>query len=235
MTGVQTCALPIFGYAEVKALAVGNPLVKERVETANELSRYLALQRKTVEARLRLENELRELLGKIDHQRSLITKAENDKEFAERTAKDVPIPVTAAEKKALQERRRLLRASIRSALTENELKPAERILMDYRGFKIVLPANMTKEKPFLYIQRSGKYYVEAGETELGVLVRIDNFIDNLDKHTEKLREGLDVLILRDKAIRAELENKESYTDEIEELKRKLEKIDKKLGVDKDGK
>lgn len=30
----------VLDYAEVKALAVGNPLVKERVETANELSRY---------------------------------------------------------------------------------------------------------------------------------------------------------------------------------------------------
>ena len=34
----------VLDYAEVKALAVGNPLIKERVETANELTRYLALQ-----------------------------------------------------------------------------------------------------------------------------------------------------------------------------------------------
>ena len=39
----------VLDYAQVKALAVGNPLIKERVETANELTRYLALQRKAID------------------------------------------------------------------------------------------------------------------------------------------------------------------------------------------
>ena len=30
----------VLNYAEIKALAVGNPLIKKRVETANALSRY---------------------------------------------------------------------------------------------------------------------------------------------------------------------------------------------------
>ena len=36
----------VLTYAEVKALAIGNPLIKQRVEAANELSRLLTLQRK---------------------------------------------------------------------------------------------------------------------------------------------------------------------------------------------
>jgi hypothetical protein len=56
----------VLDYAEVKALAVGNPLVKERVETANELTRYLALQRKAIETHIRLEKELMELPAKMD-------------------------------------------------------------------------------------------------------------------------------------------------------------------------
>ena len=48
----------VLDYAEVKALAVGNPLVKERVEAANELTRYRTLQRKLVDTRIRMEKEL---------------------------------------------------------------------------------------------------------------------------------------------------------------------------------
>ena len=61
----------VLDYAEVKALAVGNPLVKKRVEAANELTRYLTLQRKLVDSRIRKEKELLELPGKVEHQRSL--------------------------------------------------------------------------------------------------------------------------------------------------------------------
>lgn len=58
----------VLNYAEIKALAVGNPLVKKRVETANELSRYYTLQRKLVETRIRLDKELKELPSKMLHQ-----------------------------------------------------------------------------------------------------------------------------------------------------------------------
>ena len=49
ISGLLSCSLTersssdiestVLDYAEVKALAVGNPLIKERVETANELTR----------------------------------------------------------------------------------------------------------------------------------------------------------------------------------------------------
>ena len=51
----------VLDYAEVKALAVGNPLVKVRVEAANELTRLMTLQRKTMETRVAMEKELMEL------------------------------------------------------------------------------------------------------------------------------------------------------------------------------
>lgn len=69
----------VLDYAEVKALAVGNPLVKERVETANELSRYLTLQRKLVESRIRMEkgsayDELNQMIG-LDEAKKVINRA----------------------------------------------------------------------------------------------------------------------------------------------------------------
>ena len=44
----------VLDYAEVKALAVGNPLVKERVEATNELNRYRKLQRKLIDSRTKI-------------------------------------------------------------------------------------------------------------------------------------------------------------------------------------
>lgn len=69
--------------------------------------------------------------------------------------------------------------------------------MNYRGFDIVLPANMAPEKPYVWLSRQGKYYVELGDTEIGNLVRIDNFLDTLDNHLEKLKTAYPSLPKRD--------------------------------------
>ena len=82
------------------------------------------------------------------------------------------------------------------------------------------------------MQKNGRYYVELGDTEIGGLIRIDNFLENLSEHLSKLESGHTNLQERQETVKVELTKKENYTDKIEEVKRKLEKIDKKLGVDK---
>lgn len=222
----------VLNYAEIKALAVGNPLVKKRVETANELSRYYTLQRKLVETRIRLDKELKELPSKMLHQKELINKAMQDKQYFDQYRKDVPVAVTSADKNKEAEKRKLLRETLFNAVKNNELQIKERTAFEYCGFKIILPANMAKGKPFVWLEREGKYYVELGDTEVGVLIRIDNYLNNLDKHIENQQKQLFNMGERKKGIQKELGNDENYADVIAELKEKLAEIDNKLGVNK---
>ena len=222
----------VLDYAEVKALAVGNPLVKKRVEAANELTRYLTLQRKLVDSRIRMEKELLELPGKVEHQRSLITKCEEDLSCYRSWKKENPPATEACLKKEEAEKRKALREYITSAVRDYALETREKTLMNYRGFDIVLPANMILEKPYVWLSRQGKYYVELGDTEIGNLVRIDNFLDALDNHLEKLKIGLSKLTEKEIELKAELAKDENYSEQIEKYSAEVEKLDKKLGVNK---
>lgn len=222
----------VLDYAEVKALAVGNPLVKKRVEAANELTRYLTLQRKLVDSRIRMEKELLELPGKVEHQRRLITKCEEDLSCYRDWKKENPPATETCLKKEEAERRKVLREYIASAVRDYALETREKILMNYRGFDIVLPANMALEKPYVWLSRQGKYYVELGDTEIGNLVRIDNFLDTLDNHLEKLKIGLSKLTEKEIELKAELAKDENYSEQIEKYSAEVEKLDKKLGVNK---
>lgn len=222
----------VLNYAEIKALAVGNPLVKKRVETANELSRYNTLQKKSVETRIRLDKELKELPSKMLHQKELINKAMQDKHYFDQYRKDVPVAVTSADKNKEAEKRKLLRETLFDAVKNNELQSNERPAFEYCGFEIILPANMTKEKPFVWLQRNGRYYVELGDTEVGCLIRIDNYLSNFDNHIENLQKRLFNMNEREKGIQKELGKDENYADVIAELKEKLSVIDDKLGVNK---
>ena len=211
----------ILDYAEVKALAVGNPLVKERVETANELTRFFELQRKAIETHIRLEKESMELPGKIAHQSDLI----------EKCRADLDCYLTNRQEYDKDERKEF-RTSLHEAVQANVLMKQETTFCQYQGFDIVLPSNMTAEKPYVWLQNNGRYYVELGDTEIGGLIRIDNYLDNFAEHLAKLEEGYTHLCERQEAVRVELTKNENYAEKIEETKRKLEKIDKKLGVNK---
>lgn len=222
----------VLDYAEVKALAVGNPLVKQRVEAANELTRYMALQSKLVESRIRLEKELLEMPGQIHNQIDLIEYCKQDLAFYTEWRKINPPVEDSKLKKEEAEKRKTLRELIGTAIREHVLETKEKTLISYRGFDIVLPANMTLEKPYVWLKKSGKYYVELGDTDIGNLIRIDNYLDSLGDHLSKLMLNLEKLREKEKDIRFELSKDESYTDQIETYKNKVKKLDKKLGVDK---
>ncbi len=209
----------VLSYAEIKALAIGNPLIKERVETANELVRTATLQRKAVEEHVRMENELMEMPARIEHLKGAILRCRKDAEA-----------YAARESECTAEERRAIRATLSAALADNVLLSEERTLLSYCGFHIVLPTGMTPEKPFVWLAREGRYYVELGESDTGALVRIDNFLDGLGEHLAKLRRELSEMKANQAALEAELAKKEDYTDKIEALKAKLKRIDKKLGV-----
>lgn len=211
----------VLNYAEVKAIAVGNPLLKERVEVANELSRNYALQRKLTETRNLLQAELEELPNKIEEQQTKIAKCALDVEF-----------YANSKIKHTAEERAELRQLIASQLASEEIRTEPDVICQYQGFDIIVPNNMIKDKPYLFIQRNGKYYIELGSSEIGSLIRIDNFLDDLENLYSKYDKELDRLQKRQNDIETELSKDDSYIDTIRNLEEKLEKLDVKLGVKK---
>ena len=209
----------VLSYAEVKALAVGNPLIKKRVEAVNELNRYLALQRKLVEEKEILGKKYSEMPYRI---------AETRKRMNECRADILRYAQNKREYDA--EERKEIRARIFEAVQSNVLQSTERVLMQYQGFDIILPANMLGERPYIWLQGAGKYYVELGETERGMLIRIDNFLEELKDLALKFADQLADLSLERERIRKEMDKEENYVDKIEELKAEIKRLDKELGV-----
>lgn len=225
----------VLNYAEVKALAVGDLLIKERVETANELARFTMLQRKLIDTRTRLEKELSELPAKQEHQRDLIAKCAVDVEFLEKqnaleNADKIPEDSNARKEKS--EQRKAFRDRLGAALRSNILQTSESLFANYRGFDIILPVNMRPTKPFVWLVKNGKYRLELGGTQTGDLIRIDNYIDALPKHLNELKHNLNKSEEREREIKATLASKESYYDKIEECVDKIKSLDKELELRK---
>lgn len=211
----------VLDYAEVKALAVGNPLIKQRVEVANELSRYKTLQRKSREERELLQKELLEIPNQREYYHARI----------EETKEDVAYVSTSTEKLDIDARKEL-RTNLLNALNENDLELQEKHFGYYRGFEIVLPSHMLKGQAFVWIQRCGRYRVDMADNEKGNLMRIDNCIDGLKDRLSRFFDRLYEIRMRQESIESQLSKKESYLKEISACEKRLREIDKELGVKK---
>ena len=211
----------VLDYAEVKALAVGNPLIKKRVETANELEKYIALQGGVIANRERLRNELNAIPSQLADYRRISEEGIDDRDFYEKNKREYK-----------KEQRRAIRKMIFDGVQNHIMNPIEKELLEYQGFKVILPANMLKEKPFIILKRTGRHHINLGDTEVGTIIRIDNYLDSLTEFIAGIEESADKLREKEKGITEELSKKESYADKIKTLKKQLKNIDEKLGVTK---
>ena len=223
----------VLNYAEVKALAIGNPLVKQRVEAANELTRYLSLHKKLVDSRLKMEKELAQLPGKIEYEGELIEKCREDRDYYDGYLAEHPPIEDKKQKEEETARLKAIGEELMQGLMGHILEKHEKTLMNYKGFEVILPVNMDPIKPYVFLSRSGKYKVEMGPSARGNITRIDNALGDLGKRLDKLFENRDKMLKRKKDIRIELDKKEEYAEKIEEYKELVEHLDQKLGVNKD--
>ena len=249
----------VLNYAEVKALAVGNPLLKERIKTANDLSRVLILERDFEEERVRDRQEFKNLPERIRRQERRIERIEKDLKELEDNPFDYN-QLTAEEKQDL-------RRQIFEAVLEWENRADEKYITDYDGFQVIVPANMkprdggsVKEKDGgshrrkvwqIYLKRNGSYFPEL-ESENGVGKRLSNFCrDHIEKQydpeTKKvtgeklvpsrlsmIREEagteLQNMLERQGILEEKLKQNSPYTEEIVRLEMALRQIDEELGV-----
>lgn len=185
-------------------------------EARNDAKKREENERREKEAASRKEYEMREANRKEEARR----KAEEQRKAEEERKV----------KEAEAEKRKSFREYLHSAVSGYVLQPTEKALVNYRGFEIVLPANMVKEKPYIWLCGEGRYYVELGETDIGNMTRIDNCLETLEKHLEKLNAGLEKLLIKESGIKSELAKDENYNEQINRYKAEVERLDNELKV-----
>ncbi len=211
-------------YGEIKALAVGNPLIKQRIECANMLARYKLIMARDAENREELRAELAKLPELRQKQQKNVDACTKDLAFLKESESD------SEEEAVSKEDKNAIRDILAEKIRDGELLTEETLIVEYRGFKVMLPAGMRRNDAYVWLVREGRYYLPLGEGERGHIVRIDNYLNSMNKHLDKLKEGLKMIKRREKAIKEELAKETEYSEKIAEYRDKLEKLDKKLGV-----
>ncbi len=210
----------MLSYGEVKALAIGNPELKEHVDLKNQLNKLKMLSKKSKDRYTHLKLEQQQLPNKI---------AEMD----ERNANiELDLAHYLANKKEYdKEYKQELRRNIYFSLMDYLYKDNERVLLNYQGFDLILPKNLVENKLYIILTANNRYVVEIGNSEIGTLIRIDNFLEGLSEYLDKNIIKADELRAQLDGIALELDNMPDYSEAIERIAKKIENIERKLDID----
>ena len=104
------------------------------------------------------------------------------------------------------------------------------LITDIDGFKLFLPANFNKVRPYLVLEGSIRYTVDLATFALGAVTKIENYLLGLSQMSVSISDRIEELEMQLKQARSELERKDDYVTQLAELEGKLSDIDKQLGL-----
>ncbi len=210
----------VLTYSEIKALTIGNPLVKKRVETANLLERTNMARREKQKELDRFENLLLETPIELEKKRHLLTVLKKADAFYQKNKQTVP-----------QEERETFGKELLLALSGNAGTSREQVFDWYQGFDVVLPDNMEAEHPYVLLRCPEGGTFRAGmktDRPLGCCMRLDHVLEGLSSRAEQTETACRVLEDQMKQAREELDKGNIYESRIVQLQKELDALDEQI-------
>ena len=210
----------VLRYSEIKALCIGNSLIRQQVETANRLSRA----RIAFRSRQRELHELRELAEKTPaHVAGLereIATAEKDDALFRENSRAIP-----------QEERQLFGEELLRRLARNIRNPREQRFGSYRGFDVILPAGMRFERSYIVLRspNGGSYEIEMDlRKPLGCSMRIDYMLTHLPDRIRLYKSRRKDALKRLREAQKNLSRGNDYEREVAALEEELTRLNREI-------
>ena len=217
-------------YAEIKALAAGNPLIIEKTNLEVEVSKLRLIRNSFFNQKYALEDALVKYYPvKIKEYESAIkdieqdvkivkenTNIDNEEKFStmKLIGKDYKVKETAGK----------MILEICSKKTEK----AEELIGEYRGMKMYL--EISAGSFVLTLKNNHSKSLELGKDVYGNITRIDNAIDNFEKELEDHKTKLAELQVEFEKTKVDVEISFDKEDELNQKLKRLEELNKELGM-----
>lgn len=207
-------------YAEVKALATGNPYIKEKMTLDTEVAKLKLLKANFKSQKYRLEDdivsvypqEISQLKDNISGYKADIAKRDTTRNII---AENFFITINGV---SYHDRKSGGAALIEAAHN----KDTNRVRIgSYMGFDLYSRYNFMYNGYELYIQGKKEHWVDLSKDPVGVITRINNCLDGLDKKLEKAQSSLSDVY--QKLESAKIEAAKEF-DKEDELNQKLERL-----------
>lgn len=219
-------------YAEIKALATGNPHIKEKMELDTEVAKLKLLKSSFMSQKYELEDKvIKYYPQEIKRLTETIECAGKDKLIAEKYPKqeDVFYPM-AIDGIAYSEKDKEGQALIERCKAMTSPEPIT--IGEYRGFKMILSIDTFANEHKMTLQGSRSYSFPIGASVLGNIQRIDNAIENIPKFKDECERKLEETKQQFEVAKTESKNEFPREAELAEKMQRLAALDALLNMDK---
>lgn len=221
-------------YAEVKALAVGNPLIIKKTELDTEVSKLKLLKQSYLNQIYELEDriakyypvEIKKLEDKISSIEKDIkftnenTHIDNEEKFSPMILKGKQYSTKENAGKEILE------------ICKNKDKSTPEEIGEYRGLKMLLEIEGLSRDFILYLQGKYSYQVNLGTDINGNITRIDNVICNFSKKLDNAKVKLEEIQKQFENAKKAVKVPFDKENELKQKSKELDKINAELNLDK---
>ena len=220
-------------YAEIKALAAGNPLILEKTQLDTDVAKLKLLKQSYLSEIYRLEdmivkyypNRIKELENKIlgiEKDLNLVknnTNIANEENFSPMTLKGKQYNKKEMAGKTILE---ICKTKENSELEE---------IGEYRGMKLELQINVAKQEFELFLKGNSEYKISLGNDIYGNITRIDNALSNIRKELEENKEELENTKKQFENAKIDVKIPFDKENELKEKSTRLDRVNALLKLD----
>ena len=216
----------VLTYSEVKSLAVGNPLIKRRIEVETELQRKLILRSRIERRKIEAGEALLQMPAKKLELERLRTMFTEDIARLETANSGFTMQIMGETYK----KRRDAGERLIDLLAEYAFLREDKLIGRYRGFDLYLANDLLDARRIFLLKGSGSYRSDLSESAMGVIARMDNCLNGLQGRLDEVNGKLDKLDTDELELTEERDRTSGIDDEILELRKQLREINKELGM-----
>ena len=217
-------------YAEIKALAAGNPDIIEKTELDTQVAKLKLLKQNYLSEKYALEdkvikyypNEIKRLENRIEYMKEDIEVFNNnntpDNSFEKMNIKGTDF----TERKEAGEKI----IEICKSMTNPE--PLE--IGEYKGFKIILSFDTMDRKFYASMKNNLSYKTELGSDSSGNITRIDNVLNGIETRLSSIENNLEDTKKNYESAKKEIEKPFPQEEELKTKSKRLDELNIKLNL-----
>lgn len=217
-------------YAEVKALASGNPLILEKFKVENDLKQLYLSKSRYDKSHIELESKYNtELPRQLKYQKQYLNGLNEDiKNVRDLSADNFEITIRDKIYTSRKDASTMFYKSLSTLKIDEETKIGE-----ISGFDIVGLKDSLWYKPVIYIKGVGKYKVETSNIdEIGNILKLENMLKSFSNKIDTVKEQIAYTEKQLIDVKEELDKPFTNQERIRELQKEKARIDSELDLDK---
>jgi hypothetical protein len=220
----------VLSYAEVKAIATGNPLIKEKMQVDNEVSRLKLLKSNYDSKKYSLEDRiLYSYPQQIKRQEETINCVANDIKTRDLNHKEEFEIKISDQVFDQRENAGLYVFALLGNMKENE----SRVIGEFNGFEVLLNKGFFSADRELLLRGNKSYSISISDSSHGNMVKLENTLKGFEKQIETGEIKIDEIKRNLNQAKEEFKKPFIHDEKLKGLLRRQRELDSELDMNKD--